>query len=270
MSKEEKNPGGSNGASYTVSAVDRALQLLLAISEMPESGVTDLADHTGSTKSLTFRLLYTLEQRGFVRKDPDRRTYTLGYRALLLGDQSRLQSRLITTAEPFLAELSEATHENVLLLVREGLHSVCISMRASPHPLRIFAAVGRSAPLHGGGGPKVLLAYAPEDVRQNILSGTLESFTETTISDAAALEKTLGQIRRDGYVVSIGELDKNIFSIAAPLRDQSGRVIAAISVNGPTARLDAAAQLTMRDALLSVTAQLSSVLGWREEVSVIG
>ncbi len=264
-SKEEKN---GDGASYLVSSVDRAVALLLTLAEHPDSGVTELAEATKNTKSLTFRLLYTLEQRGLVRKDPERRTYTLGYRALLLGDQSRRQSGLITTAEPILADLSDLTRENALLLVREDLHSICIAMRASPQPLRIFAAVGRLGPLHAGGGPKVLLAHAPEDVRQKVITGALESFTDMSISDADALQATLAGIRAEGHVVSIGELDPNTFSIAAPVRDHSGAVIAALGVNGPTARLNDTTRLEIREAVMASADRLSRMLGWRGAVAI--
>jgi len=177
--KEEKNANES----YMVASVDRAAALLLTLAEMPESGITELAVATGATKSLTFRLLYTLERRGLVRKDPERRTYSLGYRALLFGDQSRRQSPLIGAAEPVLKDLSETTQENALLLVREGLNSICIALKESPQPLRIFAAVGRLGPLHAGGGPKILLAFAPEDVQRTILEEDLEHFTEDTVKN---------------------------------------------------------------------------------------
>ena len=77
----------------------------MTLAERPESEVMELAEATGNTKSLTFRLLHTLERREMVRKDPERRSYTLGYRALLIGDQSRRHSRLASTAEPILADL---------------------------------------------------------------------------------------------------------------------------------------------------------------------
>ena len=76
-------------SSYTVSAVDRALTLLEVLAERPHVGVTELAERTGNTKSLVFRLLYTLERRGYVRKDPATRTYSLGHRPLSLADRAR-------------------------------------------------------------------------------------------------------------------------------------------------------------------------------------
>jgi len=258
--KEDKN---KESVSYVVSSVDRAIHLLLTLAECPNSGVTELADVTQNTKSLTFRLLHTLERRGLVRKDAERRTYTLGYRALLLGDQSRRQSGLILTAETILADLSNTTRENALLLVREDLQSICIAMHASPEPLRIFAAVGRLGPLHAGGGPKVLLANAPLEIQQQVISGALESFTKLSISEADALKATLDQIRAEGHSMSVGELDPNIFSIAAPVRDHTGEVIAAIAVNGPSARLSGTSVDTFRAAVLANADRLSQMLGWQ-------
>ncbi|MBT0957454.1 IclR family transcriptional regulator [Alphaproteobacteria bacterium KMM 3653] len=255
---EEKN---KKNASYVISSVDRAAHMLLVLAESPDSGVTELAEATQNTKSLTFRLLHTLERRGLVRKDPERRTYTLGYRALLLGDQSRRQSRLISTADPILAELSQITRENALLLVREDQKAICIAIHESPEPLRIFAAVGRLGPLHAGGGPKVLLAHAPEEVQQSVISGALEAFTEDSISDGDALMETLDQIKADGHVVSVGELDPNIFSVAAPVRDHTGAVIAALAVNGPTARLAEGTLDNVRSAVLTSATKLSQMLG---------
>ncbi len=256
--------------SYTVGAVDRALSLLEALADAPDSGVTELAERTGATKSMTFRLLYTLEARGYVVKDADRRTYALGYRTMLLGDQGRRQSRLVAEAEPFLEALAGETRENALLLLREGANSVCIALHASPQPLRIFAAVGRVGPLHAGGGPKVLLAFAPEDVRRAVMAGPLPRFTDATPADPAILEAALETIRRDGVAVSQGEIDPEICSIAAPVRDHSGGVIAALSVTGPAARLDAPAQDRVRAAVRDAAARLSLRLGWRGAASLAG
>ena len=249
--------------SYTVSAVDRALDLLELLASSSDLGVTEIAERTGHTKSLVFRLLYTLEQRGYVHKDPVRRTYGLGYRPLLLADQTRRQSRLITAAEPFLDRLAELTHENVLLTVREGLHSVCVAMRQSPQPLRLFAEVGKSGPLHAGGGPKVLLAFAPPDVRQAVLDGDLRAFTPTSINDPKRLEQALAQIRAEGWTVSVGELDASAFSIAVPVFDHTGEVVAALSIAGPLSRLDDHHRARHRDHLLAIAGDLSKRLGFR-------
>ncbi|WP_118135481.1 IclR family transcriptional regulator [Oceanicella sp. SM1341] len=247
---------------YTISAVDRAIGLLEALVDLPGAGVSDLAERTGNTKSLTFRLLYTLEQRGFVAKDAERRTYSLGHRAMLLGDQARRQSRLVTSAQPFMRELGEKTEQNVLLLIRDGLCSICVSLRSAPNPQRIFAEVGRRGPLYAGGGPKVLLAFAPEEVIDQVAAGPMTGFTTNTLKDGDSLRAALATIRRDGWTVSESELDYNTCSAAAPVRNQSGEVVAALSVTGSSDRMSGEAQREVLDAVVSASHRLSAMLGW--------
>lgn len=251
---------------YTVNAVDRALSLLEVLASERELGVTELAERTGHTKSLVFRLLYTLEKRGYVHKDEERRTYSLGYRPLYLANQTRAHSRLISSADRFMDELADATHENVLLTVREDRQCVCVAMRQSPQPLRLFAEVGKAGPLHAGGGPKVLLAHAPLDIVKSVLCGDLQSFTSTSINDPETLQRTLNQIRVDGWTISLGELDPSAFSIAAPVFDYAGEVVAALSIAGPLSRLDDHRRASYREQLLAITTAFSQLLGFRTQV----
>ncbi|MGH6912826.1 MAG: IclR family transcriptional regulator [Geminicoccales bacterium] len=246
---------------YKVAAVDRAFSLLEVMAQYPELGVTELAERTGNTKSLVFRLLYTLEQRGYVHKSADARTYRLGYRTLFLAEHTRRQSALIAAAGPVLDELALTTRENALLIVREDLHSVCVAMRESPKPLRLFAQIGKYGPLHAGGGPKVLLAFAPEEVRRAILDAPLEGFTTTSITDRTKLARTLAEIRQAGFTLSIGELDPDVFSMAAPVRDFTGEVVAALTVTGPLSRLNAGERRRFRKLILDAAERLSVELG---------
>ncbi len=236
--------GRSDGSSstadagrYTVTVVDRTLSVLEALADRPDIGVTDLANRLGLTKSLVFRLLYTLEARGFVAKDPERSTYTLGYRLLYLGARTEQQKRLLAVANPVLDDLCRAADENVNLLVREGLSCLCAATRESSHPVRLFAQVGRRGPLHAGGASMVLLAYAPEAVRKAVLAGPLPAFTDHTVTDPTLLSAVLDRIRGTGIHVTRDDLDLGAFSIAAPIRDASRQVVAAVSVAGPTGRL---------------------------------
>lgn len=248
--------------SYTVSAVDRAFALLEVLAENADIGVTELAERTGNTKSLVFRLLFTLEARGYVQKDPATRTYALGYRALYLADHVRQQSRLIVAAQPYLDSLVEETHENVFLVVREDLHSVCIAMRESPQPLRLTARRGQRGPLHAGGGPKVLLAFAPEEVQQKVLQGELTGFTETSITDPDALAETLREIRATEFNRSYGELDPDAFSFAAPIRGHNGAVVASLSVAGPVRRITDEVASHHEGSVREAAAALSRDLGY--------
>lgn len=128
---------------YHVAAVDRAFSLLEVMAQYPDLGVTELAERTGNTKSLVFRLLFTLEQRGYVHKSPDARTYRLGYRTLFLAEHTRRQSALIAAAAPVLDELAssrmyagfDSAHPAAVMPERSRRHQIPFSrvrMMGSP------------------------------------------------------------------------------------------------------------------------------------------
>lgn len=258
-----RRPGSAaapDDSRYTVTVVDRTLTVLEALADRPDIGVTELANRLGLTKSLVFRLLHTLEARGFVAKDPERSTYTLGYRLLYLGARTEQQKRLLALANPVLDDLCRDADENVNLLVREGLSCLCAATRDSSHPVRLFAQVGRRGPLHAGGASMVLLAYAPEPVRKAVLAGPLPAFTDHTITDPTLLSAVLDRIRGTGIHVTRDDLDLGAFSIAAPIRDAGRQVVAAVSVAGPTGRLSDDQQSRHVDLVTGAAQEISNRL----------
>lgn len=248
---------------YTVAAVDRALKLLEVVAEKPNIGLTELARLTGNTKTLAFRMASTLEARGYLLKDPTTRAYTLGFKPLYLSERMQHESPLLRVAGPHLDDLAARTRENISLLVREGDHIVCIAIRQSPQPIRLYAELGRQGPLHVGGGPKLLLAYAPPEVQASVMAGKLDVYTPETIVDPKRLRTLLRRIRDQGYNISHGDLDSGAFSVAAPVRDHAGRVIASISVAGPQARLTKDLEKLYVRMLMDVADEISARLGWR-------
>jgi len=250
---------------YTIAAVDRALRLLEVVAENQSIGLSELARMTGSSKTLAFRMASTLEQRGYLIKDPVERTYSLGYKPLYLTEWMQQSSPLVRIANPFLDDLSARTRENVSVFVRDGLKSNCIAIRQSPQPIRLYAELGRQAPLHVGGGPKLLLAHAPKEVQEEVLASGLEAFTPTTIVDPKKLKTLLARIRRQGYNVSHGDLDPGAFSVAAPIRDHGGRVIAALTIAGPQSRLNGDLEALYIRMLLEATRDISVKLGWKDD-----
>jgi len=250
---------------YTVAAVDRALKLLETVAENPNIGLTELARLTGTTKTLAFRMASTLEARGYLLKDPTTRSYALGFKPLHLSERMQHESPLLRVAEPYLDDLAQRTRENVSLTVREENHTVCVALRQSPQPIRLYAELGRQGPLHVGGGPKLLLAYAPLEVQAAVLAGKLERYTPETIIDPKRLQALLQRIREQGYNISHGDLDPGAFSVAAPLRDHAGRVIAALSVAGPQSRLTQDLEQLYLRMLLDVSEEISARLGARPD-----
>src|SRR5215212_1271270 len=246
---------------YIVEAVDRALQLLEVLAESRDLGVTELAKRMGVSKTLAFRMLHTLEKRGYVIRDATRRSNALGYRILYLANAVEHHDMLVGTANPILDELALTCRENVNFVIRDGLASLCVATRESSHQIRLFAEVGRHGPLHAGGGSKVLLAYAPQDVVHAVLRSKLPVFTQQTITDPLELEHVLGKIRADGYHVAVDDLDEGAFSVAAPVYGIGSNVVAALSIAGPVSRFDERAAKHYRRLALEYAAKLSARLG---------
>lgn len=245
---------------YAVASVDAGISLLEAIADQPGQGVTALARRVVGSKSRAFRLFHTLEQRGYVIKDDVAHGYCLGYRALYLGDRASRPTNLIFLAQPFLEELAMRSLENVHLIAREGLRSVCVALYESPQNLRIYAQVGRRGPLHTGGGSKVLLAYAEDEVRAAALAVPLERYTDATITDPAQLVVVLDGILHDGYHVALGDVDENAFAVSAPIRDHREHVVAALSFAGPTYWLSDETLERHRADVLEIAQRISAAL----------
>jgi IclR family transcriptional regulator, KDG regulon repressor len=254
---------GLSAMPYTISAVDRALSLLETLAEHPGLGVTEIAALTGNTKSLVFRLIYTLEQRGYVIKDPAKRTYTLGYRPIYLAANAHDQIALLRLADPILDGLASRSQETVNLLVRDGKQSVCLAVRPSSQSVRLYAQVGRRGPLHVGGGPKILLAAAPDEVIDEVLGAPLERYTDATITDPVKLRALLATIHRNGCNESFGDLDAEAFSFAAGVLNAQGEVVASVSIAGLRNSLTDERIELFRRSVRDAARRISEVNGYR-------
>ena len=232
------NDLGKDKKSYRIDAVARALRVLEALGDNPGIGATALAEKLGLTKSIVFRLLQTLEEAGYVHRDDERAIYVLGYRVALLGERVGREGALLQVARPVMDALRDDTGENVNLVVREGLATMIIATREGLHSIRLFAQTGKRGPLHAGGSSMVLLAYAEPAIRERILSAELERYSPHTITDPDRLREALTLIRTNGYNVALNDLDDGAFSVAAPIRNNAGEVVAGISVAGASVRLD--------------------------------
>lgn len=250
-----------SGRDYSIAAVDRAMRVMEALAERPRQGVTDLAERLGMTKSLVFRILHTLEARGYVAKDPRDTAYTLGFRMAVLGERAERQEGLLLAASDEMDTLSESTSENVNLVVREDDRALVAAVREGRFSMRLFAEVGRYGPLHAGGGSMVLLAFAPDAVRERVLGGQLAAYTSRTVTDAGELATRLDAIRAQGWHVAQDDLDEGAFSVAAPIHGASDEVVAAISVAGALARFDEARRARHLAAVRAAAARISQRLG---------
>jgi DNA-binding IclR family transcriptional regulator len=245
---------------YKIAAVDRALALLEALADRPDQGVTSLAKSLGMTKSLVFRLLHTLEERGFVSRDPEHAEYALGYRIGVLGERLGKDGALLYAARPVMDVLRDKTSENVNLVVREGLKTYVLATRAGRHSIRLFAQARRHPPRPPGGRARGRHAKTHPAGIHTAPSQPLEAFTPYTITDRTKLRQMLERIRANGYNIVLNDLDEGAFSVAAPITGADGTIIASISVAGAVARFDEERRESHLKAALEAAAEISERL----------
>ncbi len=247
---------------YRILSVQRAAQLLSAFLTPPhEYGVSELSRMLGQTKNQTFRLLQTLVDERLVIFDLVSKRYRLGYRVVELGVVAQKKLPLVAAAAPVLDRVAEESGETINLgTLADEVTAICLDKRESAHPLQIHARVGGRTPLHAGAVSKLLLAYSSESFVAEFLAlaSPLERFTDKTIVEADALRAELQAIRTAGYAISDEDLDPGACSVAAPIRNGTGEVIAGISIATPKARFSAPErEVTIR-----------AVVGAAEEISL--
>ncbi|MBN6189083.1 IclR family transcriptional regulator [Aneurinibacillus sp. BA2021] len=223
-------------------SVTKALKLLdFFTEEMKELTLSELAAKSGMPRPTAYRLLASLEACGFLTKtkntDQDVR-YRLGLKLLELGSMVAEQLELRKIALPWMQELCADINEAVHLVIRDGDEAVYIEKVESNRAVRLYTRVGKRSELYLGSGPKLLLAYMPEQERE-LLFGKMsfKKVTPSTISDKETLRKEIKKIQSVGYSVSKGEQDYETIGISYPIYDYTRNVVAVLSVSGPAARL---------------------------------
>jgi DNA-binding IclR family transcriptional regulator len=245
---------------YSVAAVDRALDLLDAMLSLGPSSLTHLAEATGCTRSLAFRMLRTLERRGYSRQDGPRGRWQLGYRMTMLGRVAAMQGALTAEAEPVLASLAKISGENTYLMTREGITSRIEAVCKADPVLLQYDEVGSLGQLHAGPG-RLLLAFAPAAIQKLVLSQRLPRLGPQTRTDPGKIAADLPRIRSRGYLLTSHEISETGISIAAPVRDQTGEVIAALYIVSSSFRMPLAKAQTLLPTVMAHSASLSRRLG---------
>jgi DNA-binding IclR family transcriptional regulator len=182
------------------------------------------------------RLVSVLAGRGFLTRDPATAQYRLGLNAFRLGAMFLSQTHVREAALPVIHALARATGETVNLNVVIDRHRVCIEKAESAHDIRHAVELGRPMPLYAGASGKVLLAHLPEPEIEAVLGGRLSRLTGRTVVEPARLRRSLELIRRRGVAETSDERVEGASAVSAPVRDASGRVVAGLTISGPTYR----------------------------------
>jgi DNA-binding IclR family transcriptional regulator len=246
-------------------AVSRAIDVLLALEDGPQ-GLAAIADTTGLTKPTAHRLLATMSINQLVIQNPWTGDYMLGPGCLGIANAVlRGLGGLGLIANDVLERLAGASQETAALHVPAGIQRVCVAQVPSPQPVRFTADVGAAKPLYTGAMGKILLAFANERDRHDLLSGlTLMPMTRATITDVVELETQVDEARRRGYAVSREEQSDGVASISAPVFAASGHILAAVSVIGPSNRISDVMMARLRPMVLQAGLDISGMLGYEK------
>jgi IclR family acetate operon transcriptional repressor len=247
-----------------VESVARAFDLLEALAE-GEAGLVELGRKTGLQPSTTHRLLATLAQLGYVRRNADTRQYALGYRPLALANGvARGSETLIEQVQPFMRSIHRVSGQTTNLFVLQGSDIVYLDQLVSADAEPMTAECGKALPAHATAAGKAIFAFTePEAVTAILRSAQLERFTEHTIVGPQRLMREFAAIRERGYAVGCEEYANWVTCIAAPILDHASRVVAAFSVSSPTPKLRKVACAAELGELVGATAmQASFALGF--------
>ncbi len=261
MGDERKRPRGPG--QYRIQVLDRALRVLDVMSGSAGAmGPSELSRALSFHKSTIHRVLKVLQDHHLVRRN-SRGQYDLGFRLFELGSRSIERFPLPQRAEPYLNQLLSDTGETAELCVLQNTRMISVAIAEAPW---ISRSVGQRADLHVTAAGKVFLAFLPLAAQDDLL-GQMTRETRNTVLCSRALKAELASIRSQGFSVSDQEVEEGVRSVAAPIVDGKGRVIASIGVVGPAFRITSGRVPELVRMVRAMATRLSAELGWQAEIA---
>ncbi len=250
---------------YIIQAVSHALDLLEQFhDDVDELGVTELSKRLKLHKNNVFRLLATLESRGYIEQNKATENYRLGLKALELGQTFIKQMGLLRQAKPILEQMVEESNETSYVAIYKENHIVYLDVVETNLTVRVVSRVGSRLPAYCTASGKVHMAcMTDEELDELMTKMDFVQHTPTTISSPETMRAELVKVREQGYAMDDEEMDIGVRCIAAPIRDYTRRIVGAISISGPTMRVsNARTESELVPLVLKASEELSTRLGY--------
>lgn len=260
-----------NGATI-IQSLDRGLKLLEEIGRSKISvSLKDLASVLGIDRSSIFRLLSTLESRGYLERDEETKRYKLGYKILELSGRLYANFQISELARPYLEELARRTGESAHLAIYSSSGALLIEKENSSEAISVNMDIGRGEPLYCTALGKVLLLSLSQEKLNSIISagvgsvrGEIKSYTKNTIVDSRMLVEELEKVRQKGYAIDNEEYREGVRCVASPVYDFRGKIVAAIGISGPGSRITLEKDEEIGAAVKGIAEKFSLQLGYSD------
>ncbi|NIS59986.1 MAG: helix-turn-helix domain-containing protein [Proteobacteria bacterium] len=232
MAKREKE-------SYVIQSVTNALNLLEAFKgDRDELGVTELSKRLKLHKNNIFRLLATLEAKGYIDQNKATENYRLGVQSLELGQTFVKQRGLLHQARPVLKEIVKECNETAYIGTIRQKSVVYLDAQEADQTVRVANRVGWRLPVHCTGIGKAQIADMSDEELERIgIWDNMTKLTPNTIVDKAEFLRHLKEVAKQGYAIDNEECDLGVRCVGVPIRDYTGRVVGGLSVSGPSFRM---------------------------------
>ena len=249
-------------AQNIIKSLDRALGVFEFLSKKQDITLSELAAKTNQSTATVYRILITLEARGFVEFDSKHQVWNIGAGAFMIGTRFLQRTSLVESARPILRKLMEETGETANLGIDKGGMVLCVSQVETEERIRAYFPQGSLSPMHASGIGKALLAHMDSDQFDRWFNNNkLTVFTNHTINCSTQLSAELQTIRVNGYAIDDEESNLGMRCYAAPVFDINKEAVAGLSISGPISRVGKEQQFVNQ--VMHAAENLSIAIGGR-------
>lgn len=232
--RRRREPEGRGG----VQVLDRAVAILEAISREDGMPLSTIASRAGVAPSTAHRILTSLEANGLISMNPEGKLWFVGVRAFQIGNGFLRNRKVVEIGRPIMRALMEETGETINLAIEDSGDVVYISQIECHNAIRAFHRPGTRGPMHASGmGKAILSGWNEAAVRRVLMRKSMPRYTERTMVEAPVFIEALREVRERGWAIDDEERMFGMRCVAAPIFNEIGEIVAAISISGPTARL---------------------------------
>ncbi|MHB1329679.1 MAG: IclR family transcriptional regulator [Gemmatimonadales bacterium] len=234
-------------------SVSKAIAILKVVGGAPDAlSTSEIVGRVGLGKTAVLRILATLTAHKLLERDSRTNGYRLGNAFVSMAQTALRQHPLLLRASSLLEEIVSVTSDCGLMMVEDGGMSLCIEVKNGTYPISIGTEIGTRSPLHCGGGPFALLAFAPDSFIEEYLSKPLEAPTPRTVTKPRKVWERIREARERGFTIGDEDLFEYVVAVGLPIFDHSGRLMGSISIGSINHRYSEARRLEVASTLLEL------------------